>query len=75
MHEVLLVLSGTIIDTVFTAAGVFLGAWLVKRTYSEFTHPQPLLYKIEEDDTDSTVKPEDHYAAANVPHIDPREMI
>ena len=75
MHEVLLVLSGTILGTVFIGAGVFLGAWLVQRTYSELTHPQPLLYKIEEDTTDSTVKPEDHYVATNVPHIDLREMI
>ena len=44
--------------TVFTAAGVCLGAWLVKRTYSELTHPQSLLYKEEEDTVDNTVKPE-----------------
>ena len=55
MHEVLLVLSGTIIGTVFIGAGVFLGAWLVKRTYSELTHPHPLLFKVEEqENTDTT---------------------
>ena len=45
------------IGTVFTAAGVFLGAWLVKRTYSELTHPHPLLLKVKElDNIDNTSK-------------------
>ena len=55
MHDVLLVLSGTIICPVFTAAGVFLGAWLVKRTYSELTHPHPLLLKVVEQDNIDTL--------------------
>ena len=58
MHEVLLVLSGTILGTVFIGAGVFLGAWLVQRTYSELTHPHPLLLKVVEQENIDTSKPD-----------------
>ena len=39
MHDTVLVLTGILVGTSFTAAGCFLGAYLVKRTYMDVTQP------------------------------------
>ena len=47
MHEALIILSGITVGTICIGAGTFLGAYLVKRTYEEVTHPHPLLVKLQ----------------------------
>ena len=50
MHESLLVLAGVTAGTVFTGVGCLLGAYLVKKTYSDVTNPPvPIFLQQEED--------------------------
>ena len=50
MQESLLVLTGVAVGTVLTGAGCYLGAYLVKKTYSDVTNPSvPIFLQQEED--------------------------
>ena len=61
MHESLLVLMGVLAGTVFTGAGCFLGAYLVKKTYMEVTNPSPPMYLRVQEDEEQLQKPPESY--------------
>jgi len=51
MQESLLVLAVLAVGTVFTGAGCLLGAYLVKKTYSDVTNPSvPTFLQLQEED-------------------------
>ena len=52
MQESLLVLAGVAVGTVFTGAGCLLGAYLVKKTYSDVTNPPIPIFLQQEENTE-----------------------